>query len=263
VTPRQWPNSPDVAPNVEHNGGPGFEPDAQLGPPTAFLPAVEPPGPEPVEPPNNRPSPVVLAAIAAGALAVFGIFALLLPSLIGGSSPSGGTSTVQNAAPPPPVTQAPTETPPSAAVATPSATAPPSTATTTAAAVAGNARFEQQVLGLVNAERRRGHCQPVRMDDKLRAAARAHSADMATNNFVDHTGSDGSSPADRMRKAGYPQALSENLARGPGSPQAVVRAWMHDRSDRANILDCDARAMGVGVSFRGRTPFWTQDFGRA
>jgi uncharacterized protein YkwD len=257
VTPRQWPTSPDVEPNVEH-GKPDIELEAQLGSPTVFLPAIEPP--EPVEPPSNRPSPVVLAAIAAGTLAVFGVFALLLPSLIGGSSPSASSPTVQNAAPLPPVTQAPTETPPSAA---PTATATPSAATTTAAAVVGNARFEQQVFGLVNAERRRSHCEPLRMDGKLRAAARAHSADMATNNVVGHTGSDGSSPADRMRKAGYPQALSENLARGPGSPQVVVRAWMRDRADRANILDCDARAMGVGVAFRGRTPYWTQDFGRA
>jgi len=248
VTPRQWPISPDLDPTID--------------PDTVVLPVVEP-APSPPDAGSNRPSPLILAAIAAGGLAVFGVFALLLPSLIGGGTASNPSPPVPNAALPSGVTAAPSPDGPSAAVPTPSGAVPPSATATTVPAVVGNARFEQQVVAFINNERRRGHCPALRADGKLRAAARAHSADMATNNFVSHTGTDGSSATDRMQKAGYPQGLSELLARGADSPQAVVRSWTRDRSDRAQLLDCDARAIGVGVAFRGKTAYWTADFGRA
>jgi uncharacterized protein YkwD len=243
-----------------------------VDPDTVALPVVQPaqaavPPPEdqpptPADPTGSRPSVLVLAAIGAGGLAVFGVFALLLPLLIGGGSQSSARPPVQNAAAPPGVTAAPSEPGPSAAALSPSTAATPTTATTTVPVVTGNARFEQQVIGAINSERRRAHCQPLRMDGKLRAAARGHSADMATNGFVDHTGTDGSSPTGRMQKAGYPQGLGETLNRGADSPSAVVRAWTRDRSDRSELLGCGAKAIGVGVAFRGRTAYWTADFGR-
>ena len=251
MTPRQWPTSPDL--------------DSAIDPDTAVLPTVEPaPTPSAGAPDaaGNRPSPLVLAAIAAGALAVFGVFALLLPSLIGGGSPTSATPPVHNAQPPAGVTAAPSADVPSAAAPTPSAV-PTSAAVTTVPAVVGNTRFEQQVVALINNERRHGHCPALRVDGKLRAAARSHSADMATNNFVSHTGTDASTAIDRMQQAGYPQGLSELLARGGDNPQAVVRSWSRDKADRADLLDCGARAIGVGVAFRGRTAYWTADFGRA
>jgi uncharacterized protein YkwD len=250
VTPRQWPTSPDLDPAIE--------------PDTAVLPTVEPAPTRPAgapDAPGNQPSPLVLAAIAAGALAVFGVFALLLPSLIGGGSPTSAGPPVHNAQPPGGVTAAPSADVPSAAAPTPSAV--PARSATTVPAVVGNTRSEQQVVALINNERRRAHCPALRVDGKLRAAARSHSADMATNNFISHTGTDGSSATDRMQKAGYPQGLSELLARGGDNPQAVVRSWSRDKADRAELLDCGARAIGVGVAFRGRTAYWTADFGRA
>jgi uncharacterized protein YkwD len=252
VTPRQWPTSPDLDPAID--------------PDTVVLPVVEPlvePPPSPSDVSGNRPSLLVLATITAGGLAVFGVFALLLPSLIGGGSPSAPP--VHNAASPAGVTAAPAQDGPSAAAASapaPSA-GPPSATATTVPATVGNPRFEQQVVALINNERRHGHCPALRVDGKLRAAARSHSADMATHNFVGPTGTDGSSALERMQKAGYPQGLSELVARGGDNPQAVVRSWTRDRTDRAELLDCGARAIGVGVAFRGRTAYWTADFGRA
>jgi len=85
---------------------------------------------------------------------------------------------------------------------------------------------------------------------------------MAARRFLNHRGSDGSSPDDRMRAAGYDDPQSENLARGFTSAKDVMRAWEHSRNDRRNIVDCDARAIGVGVAVSADgTPFWTQDFG--
>jgi uncharacterized protein YkwD len=211
----------------------------------------------------RRPGPVVIAAIVAGVLVVFGLSALVIPPMLSGGSNTTATGGNAAGAAPPPAAETSTEptaepsTGPSADVSpTASAKASPT------AAVAGNARLEEQVLALVNNERRRARCDAVRMDERLRTAARTHSADMAQTNRVDQTGSDGSSPLDRMRKAGYPQGLAEILARGDDSAQEVVRNWLRDRSDRNAILDCDAKAIGVGVALRGRTPFWTLDTGR-
>jgi uncharacterized protein YkwD len=205
---------------------------------------------------------VALAAIAAGVLAIFGIGAAVIPSLASGGNSSGGSSSSA-------ANGVSTETsagtggePSTEPSAEPSATAAPTGKPSATPTVAGNPRLEEQVLALVNDERRKARCEPVRMDDRLRAAARAHSVDMAVHNFVNHTGSDGSSPQDRMRRAGYGQGTSENIARGQRDAEDVMRAWMHDRSDRDNIVDCNAKALGVGVAYRGRTPYWTQDFGR-
>src|SRR5215210_2026112 len=59
------------------------------------------------------------------------------------------------------------------------------------------------VAGLINERRRAAGCDAVRYDDTLAAAARRHSVDMATNDFVDHTGSDGSDFSRRAREADY------------------------------------------------------------
>jgi uncharacterized protein YkwD len=175
-----------------------------------------------------------------------------LPGLV--DQPPAATVAPQ-AAPEVPV---PTESPAPSAAPTPSRSAQP-----TPTQAAGNAAVEDAVVAFVNSVRRQARCDPVRNDRRLRAAARLHSADMAAGGFLNQTGSDRSSPADRMRAAGYDAPLSENIARGPDSARNVVTAWLESRDQRQRILDCDARAIGVGVTVAADgTPYWTQDFGR-
>ena len=40
-----------------------------------------------------------------------------------------------------------------------------------------------------------------------------------------------------------------------------MSAWMNSDGHRKNILNCDARAIGVGLAYDGGTPVWTQLFG--
>lgn len=127
----------------------------------------------------------------------------------------------------------------------------------------GDAALEAEVIDLVNAERRRARCPAVHLDEGLRSAARAHSADMAAHNEMSHEGSDGSSPWDRARRAGYDAALSENVAMGYATAEAVMDGWMNSPGHRENILNCEARATGVGLARSANgTPYWTQMFGR-
>jgi uncharacterized YkwD family protein len=121
----------------------------------------------------------------------------------------------------------------------------------------------QEVVNLVNQERRRAGLSPLRIHSRLNAAAQAHSNDMARNNFMSHTGSDGSSPFDRMKRYGYNYRWAgENVAAGQSSPQDVMRSWMNSPGHRKNILNGNFRDIGVGYARGGRYgTYWTQKFG--
>ncbi|MGK5683132.1 CAP domain-containing protein [Actinoplanes sp. URMC 104] len=124
--------------------------------------------------------------------------------------------------------------------------------------------IETQVVTLTNAERIKNGCGALRIDSRLVAAARAHSTDMVTNTFFDHTGSDGSTFVVREARAGYTTGASaENIAWGYRTPQAVVTGWMNSAGHRANILNCSSVAVGVGVAYAADgSLYWTQNFGR-
>ncbi len=130
-------------------------------------------------------------------------------------------------------------------------------------ALAGDPAAEAQVVALVNTARAGRGCAPVQVDPRLRTAARAHSGDMARHGYFNHTGSDGSSPADRAQAAGYQDLISENIAFGYATPADVMRAWMKSPHHRANVIDCAAQSIGVGLIYSpGGTAYWTQLFGR-
>jgi uncharacterized protein YkwD len=124
---------------------------------------------------------------------------------------------------------------------------------------------EDAVTQLVNQERAKAGCSPLRTDERLRTAARAHSADMARQNYFSHVSKDGSSFVDRIARAGYPRAsaAAENIAYGYATAADVVKGWMNSDGHRKNILNCTYKAVGVGLAYRGKLPYWTQDFGRS
>jgi uncharacterized protein YkwD len=137
-------------------------------------------------------------------------------------------------------------------------TRPPSPEARPAADVA----MEKRVVQLVNQHRAAAGCRGVRLDDRLTSASFKHSKDMATNDFFDHTGSDGSSPWDRAKKAGYNYAHSENLAARYETPEEVVRGWMNSPKHKKNLLNCTSKAIGVAVRRGGsKEIYWTQMFG--
>ncbi|MEV0243124.1 CAP domain-containing protein [Streptomyces sp. NPDC050674] len=117
-----------------------------------------------------------------------------------------------------------------------------------------------RVVDAVNKQRSQADCGPVRLRSSLNRAAQRHSADMARRQRLTHTGSDGSSPAARMRDAGYhPGHIAENIAAGPGTPEAAVRVWIDSPEHRAIILTCRYIHAGVGVAQGSGGPWWTLD----
>jgi len=123
------------------------------------------------------------------------------------------------------------------------------------------ASIENAVVRLVNRERRRVGCPPLRVDPRLVRSARLHSAEMAATNRLTHNSRKGGTPWDRMERAGYFDGAAENIARGYLTAEDAVRGWMAHRDHRANILNCRVIATGVGVKPGPGGPWWTQDFG--
>lgn len=123
--------------------------------------------------------------------------------------------------------------------------------------------LEDEVTALTNQERRAAGCGEVSTDERLRAAARGHSQDMADHDYFSHTGRDGSSFVDRARAAGHPSPAGENIAYGYATPTAVMNGWMNSDGHRRNLLNCSHQSIGVGLAYdsNGR-PYWTQVFGR-
>ncbi|MEU6554378.1 CAP domain-containing protein [Streptomyces sp. NPDC046915] len=145
-------------------------------------------------------------------------------------------------------------------------TAPASAAPGSASAAPGSASMQKAVVKLTNAERKKAGCPALKMRPALYKAAQRHTADMARNHYVGHTGSNGSTLVDRVEAAGYTgwSSLAENVAARQVTAADVVKAWMKSPGHRANILNCSLRHIGVGyvkASASAGGPYWTQDFG--
>lgn len=116
-----------------------------------------------------------------------------------------------------------------------------------------------EVFALVNQARAQNGCGALKEDTRLDTAAQAHSVDMAQNDYFDHTTPSGVTFDQREKTAGYPTPGGENIAEGQTSAQQVMTDWMNSEGHRANILNCQFTAIGIGLDTDGW--YWTQDFG--
>ena len=197
-----------------------------------------------------RPAgPIGWATLAAAVLVLLGVsFAVVAPLAAG--SPQADTA------------PATTASPGGHVAASASAPDPGTTDLPSDPATIKSSALESQLVAAINKGRDQAGCDKLKTDPHLRAAARAHSADMARNSFVSRKGSDDSSPQDRMRKAGYKHPKNEDVGSGYGSGQAAYDAWQGDPKQQDILTDCDAKAIGVGVAAAGDgTTYWTADFG--
>jgi len=111
--------------------------------------------------------------------------------------------------------------------------------------------FEEQIFHATNRARVEHGVQPLAWSDALMRAARVHSQDMAVNDFVGHTGFDGSSANDRAIREGFRGGANENagLRSHLSTPDAFIVDWMHSPPHRANMLRSGARYLGIGITF--------------
>ena len=152
--------------------------------------------------------------------------------------------------------------------------------------------WEWQVIRLVNQERAKpenGSLPPLKHNTDLLSTARAHSQDMADDNYFAHDSYNYNgnswtyhqSWSNRIHNYYSGAAIAENIAAGYGSPADVMDAWMNSTTGhRENILSSSHREIGAGyyydsgdsanIYIPGGTPehgngpyydYWVQDFG--
>lgn len=101
---------------------------------------------------------------------------------------------------------------------------------------------------------------------RLQEAALGHSQDMASNNFFEHTGSDGGGLAERLSRAGYAARIAgENLAAGYQTTAAAMEGLLGSFDHCTTLMNPEFTEFGFGYAFNADTMYrhyWTQNFAR-
>lgn len=122
-----------------------------------------------------------------------------------------------------------------------------------------------EMIELFNAERAANDLPPLVFHEALYNAAGDHADDMAQNDFMDHTGSDGSTFAQRVAR--YDDTLTtrgEILAGGTEGASATFDLWKSSSPHLATILDVGATLVGVARAYDVSSSYgyyWTAVFG--
>merc|ERR1711862_852480 len=118
-----------------------------------------------------------------------------------------------------------------------------------------------EMLDRINKERAKKKYNPLCLNEKLMMAAQKHNNDMVKNGFTSHTGSDGSSIADRITRQNYKFGFyGENIAKGQDSVTKAMDAFMNSPVHKDNILY--DRFKHVGIAWHKKN-YWTQVFAAA
>src|SRR6266851_3187441 len=125
-----------------------------------------------------------------------------------------------------------------------------------------DAEAERQLLEMANADRVHAGLPPLRMDDGLVRAARAHAAEMASQNQLSHQFSGEPSLPQRLAASSTLrlEREGENLAMAGNADQAH-QALMSSPPHRDNLLSPNFNVAGFGVFRSGHMLFVAQDFG--
>jgi uncharacterized protein YkwD len=141
-------------------------------------------------------------------------------------------------------------------------------------ALKNESRVNERILQLANEARARprrcGSRQfpevpPLALESHLTSAAREHARDMAKHDMLEHTGTDGSTPDQRITRAGYKwRAAGENIASGPTTPEEVMEGWLKSPGHCENIMSPRFREMGIAWVVDPKSAsgvYWAQTFG--
>jgi len=126
-----------------------------------------------------------------------------------------------------------------------------------------NPAYVQTLIELINQARADVGRSTLTVNQQLMDAAQGHSLDMACNNFLNHSGSDGSWTGDRLVAAGYPNSYYlEVLA--IGLPRDAMIQWKNDSEHWDAVLNSRVTEIGVGYvysKFAAYGGYWTVDLG--
>ncbi|RKP13375.1 hypothetical protein BJ684DRAFT_20134 [Piptocephalis cylindrospora] len=122
----------------------------------------------------------------------------------------------------------------------------------------------ENMIHLVNLERKKKGLHPVLCDPYLEQAAKNHSDDMAECQHMSHDDPRGRSLLERFTDAGVTmrRKVLENVAFGERDEVECMEKLMKSKDHRKNILDPEVTRIGCAVSHcHEGTPYYTQAFG--
>lgn len=139
---------------------------------------------------------------------------------------------------------------PTAAATRAASTSASGGAATGACTLDENTQFVSQLQQLINGERTKAGLSALSVNAQLTTAAKDHATDMLCNNYLSHTGLDGSTPEDRVEAAGFNASLvlEDLYALHPaygGNPQSALDWWMGDPASKADLLNADTTVFGI------------------
>ncbi|HEX5836688.1 MAG TPA: NBR1-Ig-like domain-containing protein [Anaerolineales bacterium] len=111
-----------------------------------------------------------------------------------------------------------------------------------------NPEYVQTLVELINQARADVGRPALTVNEQLTEAARAHSLDMACNNFMKHSGSDGSWTGDRVTESGYTNPYYLEIL-AIGLPQDAMNQWRLEPRDWDMLINSRVREIGVGYVF--------------
>ncbi|HEV2109645.1 MAG TPA: CAP domain-containing protein [Thermomicrobiales bacterium] len=126
---------------------------------------------------------------------------------------------------------------------------------------------EAAFLTLINQYRAQHGLPALATSQTVGAAAKHHSASMATGNYFNHTLlSEGIGWSDNMRAHGYTYNTyrGENIAAGHASAYATFLQWQNSPGHNANMLNPSYRVIGIGRAYSATATYgyyWTTNFG--
>ena len=111
-----------------------------------------------------------------------------------------------------------------------------------------NPEYVQTLIDLINQARADVGREALTVNEELNKAARRHSLDMACNDFMKHSGSDGSWTGDRLSDAGYPHPYYLELL-AIGLPQDAMNQWRLEDDQWDSVINSRVTEIGVGYVF--------------
>ncbi|MBK8988944.1 MAG: PKD domain-containing protein [Chloroflexi bacterium] len=113
----------------------------------------------------------------------------------------------------------------------------------------------EQLFVYINEARRQFDLPPLQYVYELTVAAQQHAEDMVAYRYTGHTGSDGSTPAERLLWHGYSRAYAgEATAWGFEQAYQAVEFWVNSPGHRAIILNKYATEVGVAFTANFSAP---------
>lgn len=109
----------------------------------------------------------------------------------------------------------------------------------------GTAKIQYRALDSINALRQVSGAGPLQLNAQLNAAAATHALDMSNQNRPWHFGSDGSSPIQRVQRAGYSGLfLGETISETYENEMQTLEAWLGEEGTKQVLLNPEAQEMG-------------------